>query len=66
MRRAPDCNLDDLDFSSPEFTWNQILLEIISAESAFAGPATEAIKRTHERVLDVLHDEELKKPEGAG
>ena len=26
--RAPDCTLDDLDFSSPEYTWNQILLEI--------------------------------------
>jgi hypothetical protein len=28
VRRAPGCPLDDLDFSSPELTWNQILLEI--------------------------------------
>ena len=28
MRLAPGCPLDDLDFSSPELTWNQILLEI--------------------------------------
>jgi hypothetical protein len=28
VRRAPDSLLQDLDFSSPELTWNQILLEI--------------------------------------
>jgi phospholipid transport system substrate-binding protein len=38
---------------------------LVTAPSAFAGPATEAIKRTHAKVLEVLHDKELNKPEGA-
>jgi phospholipid transport system substrate-binding protein len=38
---------------------------LITASSAFAGPATEAIKRTHAKVLEVLHDKEMKKPERA-
>jgi phospholipid transport system substrate-binding protein len=41
------------------------LLLVTFATSAIAGPATDAIKRTHESVLGVLHDEELKKPERA-
>jgi phospholipid transport system substrate-binding protein len=38
---------------------------LVTASSAFAGPPTEAIKRTHAKVLEVLHDKELKKPERA-
>jgi phospholipid transport system substrate-binding protein len=38
---------------------------LVTASSAFAGPATEAIKQTHAKVLAVLHDKELKKPERA-
>ena len=38
---------------------------LVTASSAFAGPATEAIKRTHAKVLEVLDDKELNKPERA-
>ena len=34
-------------------------------EPASAGPATDAIKQTHERVLDILRDEEVRTPERA-
>jgi phospholipid transport system substrate-binding protein len=38
---------------------------LVTATSAFAGPATETIKLTHATILQVLYDEELKKPERA-
>ena len=38
---------------------------LVTATSAFAGPATETIQLTHATILKVLHDEELKKPERA-
>jgi hypothetical protein len=28
LRRAPGCQLDDLEFSLPDLTWNQVFLEV--------------------------------------